>query len=57
MHVHYHSKTTAEPSELNDEVFLKNYLWVAGIKQMDESNKKLGTDLNDPNEKFVVWRN
>jgi len=57
MHVHYHSKTTAEPLELNDEVFLKNYSWVADIKRIHESNKKLGTALTDPNEKFVVWGN
>jgi len=57
MHVHYHPKTTAEPLELNDEVFLKNYSWVSGLRRMHESKEKLGTVLTDPNEKYVVWGN
>ena len=57
MHVHYHPKTTAEPLELNDEVFLKNYSWVSDLKRMHESKEKLGTLLTDPNEKYVVWGN
>ena len=57
MHVHYHPKTTAEPLELNDEVFLKNYSWVQGLKRLHESKEKLGTVLTDPNEKYVVWGN
>jgi ubiquinone/menaquinone biosynthesis C-methylase UbiE len=57
MHVHYHAKTTAEPIELNDEVFLKNYSWVSGLKKMRESKEKLGTVLTDPSEKYVVWGN
>ncbi len=57
MHVHYHSKTTAEPLELNDEIFLKNYSWVTNLKRYHESKEKLGTVLTDPNEKYVVWGN
>jgi hypothetical protein len=57
MHVHYHPKTTAEPLELNDEVFLKNYSWVSDLRRMHESKEKLGTVLTDPNEKYVVWGN
>ena len=57
MHVHYHPKTTAEPIELTDEVFLKNYSWVTGLKRMHESKEKMGTVLTDPNEKYVVWGN
>lgn len=57
MHVHYHSKTTAEPIELNDEVFLKNYSWVSNLKRISESKEKLGTVLTDPNEKYVLWGN
>ena len=57
MHVHYHPKTTAEPLELNDEVFLKNYSWVSDLSRMKESNEKMGTVLTDPNEKYVVWGN
>jgi SAM-dependent methyltransferase len=57
MHVHYHPKTTAEPLELNDDVFLKNYSWVANIKKWQESREKLGTVLTDPGEKYVVWGN
>jgi ubiquinone/menaquinone biosynthesis C-methylase UbiE len=57
MHVHYHPKTTAEPIELNDEVFLKNYSWVSNLKKIKESNEKLGTVLTDPGEKYIVWGN
>jgi len=57
MHVHYHPKTTAEPIELNDAVFLKNYSWVRDIKKIQESKEKLGTVLTDPSEKYVVWGN
>ena len=57
MHVHYHSKTTTEPVELNDEIFLKNYSWVTGLKRFQESKEKLGMVLTDPGEKYVVWGN
>lgn len=57
MHVHYHPKTTAEPLELNDEVFLNNYSWVENLKKWQESKEKLGTVLTDPSEKYVVWGN
>jgi SAM-dependent methyltransferase len=57
MHVHYHPKTTAEPIELNDEVFLKNYSWVSNLQRFKESKEKLGTVLTDPSEKYVVWGN
>src|SRR6185503_8877421 len=57
MHVHYHPKTTAEPIELNDAVFLKNYSWVRDIRKLQESKEKLGTVLTDPSEKYVVWGN
>lgn len=57
MHVHYHPKTTAEPLELNDVVFLKSYSWVRDIKKHHESKEKTGTVLTDPNEKYVVWGN
>jgi len=57
MHVHYHPKTTAEPIELNDDVFLKHYSWVSNLQKISESNEKLGTVLTDPSEKYVVWGN
>ncbi len=57
MHVHYHSKTTTEPIELNDEIFLKNYSWVSNLKKLSESKEKLGTVLTDSSEKYVVWGN
>jgi ubiquinone/menaquinone biosynthesis C-methylase UbiE len=57
MHVHYHSKTTAEPIELNDEIFSKHYSWVSDLKKLKESKEKLGTVLTDPGEKYVVWGN
>jgi len=57
MHVHYHPKTKAEPIELNDEVFLKNYSWVKDIKKLKESKEKAGTALTDDNESYVVWGN
>jgi ubiquinone/menaquinone biosynthesis C-methylase UbiE len=57
MHVHYHSKTTAEPIELNDEIFSKHYSWVSDLKKLKESKEKLGTVLTDPSEKYVVWGN
>jgi SAM-dependent methyltransferase len=57
MHVHYHPKTTAEPLELNDEVFLEHYSWVSGLSRINESKEKMGTVLTDPNEKYVVWGN
>ena len=57
MHVHYHPKTKAEPHVLNDEVFLKNYSWVSGLKKFSESKQKLGTTLEGVNEMYVVWGN
>lgn len=58
MHVHYHPKTKAEPLELNDEVFFKNYSWVTNLKKISESKKKTGTSLEDNNEElYVVWGN
>jgi ubiquinone/menaquinone biosynthesis C-methylase UbiE len=57
MHVHYHPKTTAEPIELNDEVFLQHYSWVSNMKRIHESAQKTGTTLTDPREKYVVWGN
>ncbi len=57
MHVHYHPKTKAEPLELNDEVFLKNYSWVNGIRKISESKVKTGTSIQDDRELFVVWGN
>ena len=58
MHVHYHPKTKAEPLELNDEVFLKNYSWVSGLKKFSESKHKIGSSIeeNSP-ELYVVWGN
>ena len=57
MHVHYHPKTKAEPLELNDEVFLKNYSWVTGLKKISESKEKVGTSIVDEKESYVVWGN
>jgi SAM-dependent methyltransferase len=57
MHVHYHPKTKAEPLELNDEVFLKSYSWVANLKKIHISREKIGTILNDKSESYVVWGN
>jgi SAM-dependent methyltransferase len=57
MHVHYHPKTTAEPLELTDEVFLKSYSWVTNLRRLKESNEKQGTVLTDAREKYVVWGN
>jgi len=57
MHAHYHPKTTAEPIELNDEVFLHHYNWVHNLKRIHESNQKTGTVLSDTREKYVVWGN
>jgi SAM-dependent methyltransferase len=57
MHVHYHPKTTAEPIELNDEVFLANYGWVAGLKKINTSREKTGTIITDERESYVVWGN
>jgi ubiquinone/menaquinone biosynthesis C-methylase UbiE len=57
MHVHYHPKTTAEPIELNDEVFLQHYGWVSGIKKLRESKQKVGSVVEDDRELYVVWGN
>ncbi len=58
MHVHYHPKTKAEPHELNDEVFLKNYSWVREIKKFSQSKSKIGTSLDTSNQEvYVVWGN
>ena len=57
MHVHYHPKTTAEPIELDDEIFLQHYGWVTGLKRISESKQKTGTILIDDREKYVVWGN
>jgi SAM-dependent methyltransferase len=57
MHVHYHPKTTAEPIELNDEIFLQHYGWVHNLKRISESKQKTGTVLTDQREKYVVWGN
>jgi ubiquinone/menaquinone biosynthesis C-methylase UbiE len=57
MHVHYHPKTKAEPLELNDEIFIRNYSWVNGIKKWGESKQKVGTQVVGHNELFVVWGN
>ena len=57
MHVHYHPKTTAEPIELNDDIFLRHYDWVPGIKKILETNEKTGTKLVDPRESYVIWGN
>jgi SAM-dependent methyltransferase len=57
MHVHYHLETTAEPLELNDEIFLKHYDWVKGIKKIHVSKEKTGHTLKDDRECYVVWGN
>jgi SAM-dependent methyltransferase len=57
MHVHYHPRTTAEPLELNDDIFLQHYKWVNNLQRIHESNEKTGTVLTDPNEKYVIWGN
>lgn len=57
MHVHYHPKTKAEPLELNDEIFLKNYSWVSGLKKINVSKVKIGTTITDDRESYVVWGN
>ena len=57
MHVHYHPKTKAEPLELNDEIFLKNYSWVTDIRKISESKQKTGTSIEDNRELYVVWGN
>jgi len=57
MHVHYHPKTKAEPLELNDEVFLKHYSWVSGLKKIAVSKQKTGTSLTGNDELYVVWGN
>jgi SAM-dependent methyltransferase len=57
MHVHYHPKTTAEPIELNDDVFLKNYGWVNGLKKIQTSKEKMGHILTSDDELYVVWGN
>lgn len=57
MHVHYHPKTTAEPLELNDEVFLRNYSWVPNIKKLNESKQKTGSVVADDRELYVIWGN
>ena len=57
MHVHYHLKTTTEPIELNDEIFLKHYSWVNGLKKIQESKEKTGTFLENLQEMYVVWGN
>lgn len=57
MHVHYHPKTTAEPIELNDEIFIQHYGWVNDLKRLNESKQKTGTTLIGQNEKYVVWGN
>jgi len=56
MHVHYHKATVAEPLELNDEVFLKHYGWVIGLKKVKESHKKTGWEVGG-DELYVIWRN
>lgn len=57
MHVHYHAKTTTEPIELNDEIFLHHYSWVDGIKRLHESKTKTGSVVESENELYVVWGN
>src|SRR5687767_6549890 len=57
MHVHYHLKTTTEPIELNDEIFLKHYSWVNGLKKIQESKEKTGTLLTNLQEMYVIWGN
>jgi SAM-dependent methyltransferase len=57
MHVHYHPMTTAEPIELNDEVFLTNYGWVRDIKKINTSRHKTGTSITNERESYVVWGN
>lgn len=56
MHVHYHSATAAEPIELNDAIFLKNYGWCKNLRKVSESHKKTGWEISD-DELYVVWRN
>lgn len=57
MHVHYHPKTKAEPLELNDEIFLKCYSWVDGLKKIHTSKEKIGTSITTEDESYVVWGN
>lgn len=57
MHVHYHPKTTAEPIELNDQIFLAHYAWVNDIKIQKVSKQKTGTTIQDQKELYVVWGN
>ena len=57
MHVHYHLKTKTEPIELNDEIFLKHYGWVTGLKKIQESKEKTGTLLTNLQEMYAVWGN
>ena len=58
MHVHYHPKTAAEPLELNDEVFVRHYSWVSGLKKFSKSKFKAGTTLSENNDElYVVWGN
>jgi ubiquinone/menaquinone biosynthesis C-methylase UbiE len=57
MHVHYHPKTTAEPLELNDDVFLENYSWVKNIKKLNESRQKTGSIVTNEKELYVIWGN
>ncbi len=56
-HLHYHSATTEEPIELNDERVLGAYSWVKNFRKIGESTSKRGTKLKIAGEKYVIWSN
>jgi ubiquinone/menaquinone biosynthesis C-methylase UbiE len=56
MHVHYHKATSAEPIEITDELFLQEYSWVKGIRKVNASKVKTGSNAGD-GESYVLWRN
>ena len=58
MHVHYHRKTTCEPIELKDRVFLDHYGWVPNLRKICQSRTKdMGLHEAPQGELYVLWGN
>lgn len=57
MHVHYHTKTSTEPIEIDDNVMRKIFGWCPDFKKINESKSKRGYLLDDANEFYTVWSN
>jgi ubiquinone/menaquinone biosynthesis C-methylase UbiE len=57
MHVHYHKPSIPEPIEITDEIFMKTFGFIKGLKKISESKSKMGHDLTNLDESYVVWSN